>query len=395
MTASEPKETIFTFTFLALSLINLFVMAAYYLLFVISSPYAVANFNASPSMAGLVAGVMVLGCLAARFVCGWLVEVIGLKKVLFSGLVIYIVGIGLYLVAHSMPLLLIFRFISGIGVGSIGTVTGTLVAHIVPARKRGQGVSYFTLSTILALAAGPFLGIFLMQFLSFTALFLLCLALGAVSFIMAFFLRFPEWTPAAPSHGHGVGLGDFLEFRVVPVCLVILLAGLCYGNVQAFLASHARDHGLESMASFYFLAYAATVFISRLFTGKIMDIRGENSVAYPALVLMLLSLLLLTKANSVWMLLLSGALLGMGFGNFQSLGQIVCIKLVPRQRFGQATSTFYIFLDLGVGLGPYALGLLVPRFGYDGLYMAASALAFVTIPAYYLLHGRKEYRAPE
>ena len=88
MTASESEETIFTFTFLALSLINLFVMAAYYLLFVISSPYAIEYFQASPSTAGFVTGVMVLGCLAGRFVTGRIIELAGFKKVLLVGVAI-------------------------------------------------------------------------------------------------------------------------------------------------------------------------------------------------------------------------------------------------------------------------------------------------------------------
>ena len=93
MNPSEPKKNIFTVTFLAASLINLFVMAAYYLLFVISTPYAEAKFNASPSMAGLVAGFMVLGCLAGRFDCGRLIEDIRIKKVLFGGLIINLEGL--------------------------------------------------------------------------------------------------------------------------------------------------------------------------------------------------------------------------------------------------------------------------------------------------------------
>lgn len=390
MNASEPGDAIFTFDFLAVSLINLLVMAAYYLLFVISGPYAVAVFNASPGTSGLVAGVMVLGCLAGRFVCGRLIEVIGFKKVLYAGFFAYIAGIALYLAVSSLPLLLAIRLFSGIGIGCIGTVTGTLIARIVPSHKRGLGLSYFSLSTIIALAAGPFFGIFLMQRMTFSELFLLCLGLGALSLVLALFVRLPGAEAPETRRGHPA-LGDFIEFTVVPLCLTILLAGVCYGCIQAFIATHAAHAGLEGVASFYFLAYAAVVFLTRPLTGRLIDARGENPVAYPALILMALSLFLLARADSAWMLLLSGALLGAGYGNFQSVAQVTCIKLVPRHRFGQATSTFFIFLDLGVGLGPYALGQLVPSLGYNGLFMAAAAVACLAIPLYHTLHGRKEH----
>lgn len=367
-------------------------MTAYYLLFVISTSYTMANFNASPSLAGLVAGFMILGCLAGRFVCGRLVDSVGFQKVMFSGLVIYLVGLGLYLLAHNLFFLLILRFVSGIGVGCIGTVTATLIARIVPMQRVGEGISYFTLSTILALAAGPFLGIFLMQLFSFTYLFLLCLGFGIVSFIIAIFVKFPDHVTATASVSKCLTLGAFLEFKVMPISIVIFLACFCYGNVQAFLSNHASNLGLENIASFYFFVYAGIVFITRPFTGKIIDGRGENPVAYPALGLMALSLLLLAKTDSSWMLLLSAVMLGMGFGNFQSLVQVICIKLATRHRMAQATSTFFIFMDLGIGIGPYVLGLLVPSSGYAGLYTTTSLLTVAAMPAYYLLHGKKVIR---
>ena len=45
-------------------------------------------------------------------------------------------------------------------------------------------------------------------------------------------------------------------------------------------------------------------------------------------------------------LLGAGLLLGVGFANFQSVGQAVSLSLVSRSRYAQATTTFYIFFDL-------------------------------------------------
>ena len=67
-----------------------------------------------------------------------------------------------------------------------------------------------------------------------------------------------------------------------------------------------------------------------------------------------------------WVLLAAGLILGMGFGNFQSAGQAVSLSLVSKSRFAQATTTFFIFFDLGIGLGPYLFGFMIPAAGYDG-----------------------------
>lgn len=112
--APMEQGGIFNRNFLVVALVNLFTMIAYYLLFVISSPYALERFHTSPSTAGLVAGLMVIGCLAGRFVTGRLLGLIGLRKTLFGGIVLYAGSIALYLVTDTLPLLFLVRFLSGV-----------------------------------------------------------------------------------------------------------------------------------------------------------------------------------------------------------------------------------------------------------------------------------------
>ncbi len=398
--APDEAKAIFSRNFIAVSLINLLVMMAYYLLFVISGPYAIERFNASPSIAGLAAGCMVLGSLAGRFVIGRVIEAIGLRAMLFTGIVVYIASIALYHTAFSLPLFIAIRLLSGVGTGVIGTVTGAVIALIVPPRQLGLGISYFSLSTILALAFGPFCGIFLMQRVSFTALFLLCLVFGLISLFAAFTVTMPASAKSRAQETAALGtekssafdLSSYLDYRVVPISVIVLLTALCYANVQAFMPFLAKETGLNGPASLFFLVYAAVVLLTRPLTGKIFDKKGEHVVLYPTLAIMALGLLLLSCMNSALGLLLAGALIGAGFGNFQSTSQAVAMKLVPRHRFGHATSTFYIFLDFGIGFGPYLLGLLAPKFGYQGLFLCTAAITLLCLPLYFFLHGRKKAR---
>lgn len=43
--------------------------------------------------------------------------------------------------------------------GLSSTATGTIVANIIPASRRGEGIGYYMLSSTLATAIGPFLGL--------------------------------------------------------------------------------------------------------------------------------------------------------------------------------------------------------------------------------------------
>ena len=55
---------------------------------------------------------------------------------------------------------------------------------------------------------------------------------------------------------------------------------------------------------------------------------------------------------------------------------------------GVATSTYFVLLDFGIGVGPYTLGSFVPSFGFSFVYLAAGAISLGGIALYYYLLAR-------
>lgn len=397
MLSRDSSGRIFTKNFMAVALINFLIMLAYYLLFVVTGPYAQERFMASPSTGGLIAGLMVLGSFIGRFLSGYFIGVVGARKALLAGILIYCAGMAMYVPAGSLPVFFIARLVSGIGVGCINTVTGTVIAHILPERRRGLGISYFSLSSIIALALGPFLGLLMQKFTTFQTMFLCCLAGGAISLAVAFFLSLGRELPVTAKAGETslLNMSNYLDSRVVLFGIFAMVVGTSYGTIQAFMSKFAEEINQVDSASMFFLMYAAAVFVTRPYTGKIFDTQGEHRVFYPALALLTMGLLILSLASSGLMMLLAGLLVGAGFGNILSIGHAVSLKLVPRHRFAQATSTFYVLLDCGVGFGPYVLGFLVPFVGYQGMFFVSTFTALIGIPLYYFLHARRRFVAPE
>ena len=82
--------------------------------------------------------------------------------------------------------------------------------------------------------------------------------------------------------------------------------------------------------------------------------------------------------------------IGLGYGTVQSSSQALAIKLSPSHRVGLATSTFYICVDVGIGLGPFFLGFLTPIIGFRGMYVALALLLAVSIFIYYVMVGKKD-----
>lgn len=383
----EALRAIFNHNFIVVALINLIVMTAYYLLFITSTAYAQKIFAANLSTAGFTAGIMVIGCLTGRFLTGNLLSTFGCRGILLMGLLLYSGSIAAFFLVDSLPMLFIQRLFVGIGVGIIGTATGTIVAYVVPHQYHGFGISLFSMSTALALALGPFLGITISQHLNYTILIQVCLGLGLLC--LAIFCGLYGLPQMRHRHRPVFALNSYIDPRVVRFSLVALITCLSYGCVQAFMTSFAAERDLSGPASFFFLLYALAALGTRPLTGRLFDLHSENIIFYPALLLTALSLVLLSFAQSSELLLLSGLILGVGFGNFQSAGQAVSLSLVSKSRFAQATTTFFIFFDLGLGLGPYLFGFLVPLVGYSGMYQTLAAVVLCALLVYYLVHGRK------
>ena len=154
--------------------------------------YAVQEFDASTSVAGLVAGIFIIGEIISRFFIGMKIDTIGRKKVLMIGLVLLTFITPLYFFNLGIFVLIITRFIHGVAIGCPGTATGPVVAQMIPRTRKGEGIGYFSMSIALAAAFGPFIGLYLSQYVSYQVIFTFCLALGLISLVTAFFLVIPD-----------------------------------------------------------------------------------------------------------------------------------------------------------------------------------------------------------
>jgi len=386
------KERLWTKDFINVAVTNFLLTLVMYLLLVTIPSYAVEQFHTSTSIAGLVSSIFIIGALIGRLVIGRIIGGIGSKKTLVIGLILYIITSVLYLGAINLPLLVINRILHGIAYGIASTAAGTIMAQNIPPNRRGEGIGYYGMSAILATAVGPFLGIYLNQHADFKMIFILNVILAVTSFAISFIVNEPVYQGHKQEHvkaAKGFQISNYLEFKAMPISIVTLIIGFCYSGILVFLSFYSRELHLVKAASFFFLVYAIAILISRPFSGRLFDMKGANVVMYPCLFIFAVGMLVMSQVNHEITLLLAGAIIGLGYGNYQSSAQAIAIKGIPPHKLGLATATFYIFWDLGIGIGPYLLGFLVPFAGYRGLYLTLAVVILVAIALYYFLLGRK------
>ncbi|GAA3287031.1 MFS transporter [Arthrobacter citreus] len=390
-------QKLWTTGFVLAIITNFFLSMVFYLLMTTMALYAVERFAASDGASGFASGSFVIGALVARIFSGKFLDFIGRRKLLLGGLAVFTAAALLYPFADSLGALLAIRLIHGAAFGAASTSISASVMGLIPARRRGEGTGYFGISTTLATAVGPFLAVLIVDSMTYDFLFLASAACAALALAVALMLKLPERTPTAAEQARKWHLRftDIIDPAALAIASIMFVAGASYAGVLTFINSYAQSENLVTAASTFFLVYAAVVLASRLFMGRLHDIYGDNAVIYPTLVSFAVGLALLAWAPNGFVMAAAGVFVGIGFGALVPTAQAVAVTMAPPHRIGLATSTFFIMMDAGVGLGPLALGALVPLTGFHGMYWLLAGCILATTVLYHFVHGHKNYRRGE
>ena len=390
----EGKEKLFNKGFISITLINFLVFLVYYLLMVIIAVVAQENLGATLSQAGLASGIYVIGTLLARLYVGKKLEVLGRRQTLRVGIVLYFITTLMYLYMPSLMVLYIVRLLNGFFYGTVSTATNAIVTEYIPLSRRGEGINYYGLSTSLAAAIGPFLGMLLLQATSIDFIVMMSSVILAFTVVGCLMLKVNnlDLTKDQRALADSWKINTFIDSKVVFIATIAFVMGLAYSSVLSFLASYVETIDLVSVSSFFFVVYALVITVTRPMAGRIFDRYGENSVMYPSYLFLAIGLFVLSITTSAWELLFSGALIGLGYGTFMSNGQAVALHSEKDvSRVGVALSTYFVGLDLGIGVGPYVLGALRKFVDFKQMYLIAAVLPIICAILYKLFYkGAKD-----
>lgn len=393
-TDSEGEsQRLWTGDFVLAIITNLCISMVFYLLMTTMALYAVDRFRASESAAGLASSSFLIGALVARVFAGKFLDFVGRRRTLALSLVVFVVASVAYLPVDDLTLLVLLRFVHGLAFGTGNTAITASVMGLIPAQRRGEGIGYFGISSTLSTAVGPFLAVVLLQEVGYEALFVFSAACSLAGLVLSLVLRLPERTPSPEERARlwRLPLSDMVDPAALPIATLMLVTGFAYSSVLTFLNSYTTSEGFPAAAGGFFLVYAIVVLLSRLVMGRIQDFRGDNAVVYPTLVSFALGLALLGVAPNGIVVVAAGALVGFGFGALMPSAQAIAVTEAPAHRVGTATSTFYLLLDTGTGLGPLLLGVLIPVAGFHGMYLVLAALVLASTLLYHRVHGHKRF----
>jgi MFS family permease len=365
-------ERIFTGHFLWICAVNLMVYGGMYLTTTTLPLYIVA-FGTKESEVGFVIASFAASAVISRLIVGSVVDRRGTRVLMILGAGIAMIAVGLFVIANSIPFLTAARFLHGSGVGCVSTAASILVAEIAPASRRGEALGYFGVSTSLAMAVAPALGVVLAESYGFTVMFLAAAGAGLVAVLCVLptndYRAQREHTDEHSFLARG-WRGLFARSALFPSAILCCFC-ITYGAVGVFLPLVFEERKIGNPGLF-FAVYAVAMIIARAPLGKASDRWGRGVVIAPGLIAMGIALFVLAGASSMPVMLAIAALYGLSVAAMQpALQAMVVDRAVPGER-NAAMATFTMAWDLGTGIGCYVWGVVAQAVGFESMYMYAS-----------------------
>ena len=382
------KKPIWTWSFLSICFSNFIVFLVFYALLTTLPIYAMKQLGRDEAEGALLVTVMLIAAIILRPFSGMIIDSLGKKKTLCIAIFLFSMTTFAYLLFGAYTELLVVRFIHGISFAIATTAAGAIAADIIPPERRGEGLGYYTMSTNIAIVAGPFIGLTLMQFIPFQSLFLTLSIITVIGIILSLFVHVP-YIDTSNIEREKFSIHSLFEVKALPIAIIAGIVSFAYSGIISLISVFADSIELSSVSSYYFVIFAVVMLLSRPSTGKAFDLRGASFVLIPSLIVFAIGFLALSITGSSIMFFIAAAITGLGYGALLPGFQTMAIEMTSVQRTGHATATFFTMYDIGIALGTYLLGVLVTKTNFSFVYITcALVIGFVTI--LFVFYQRKQ-----
>ena len=339
-----------------------------------TAPFHIQDLGGSTFASGLFLGFLTYSSALSAPLTGSFADRLGTRRVLIvSSIALSIFSLA-YAFIDDYRVVLALVLIHGVFWSGLLSASAAYMTGLLPERRRAEGIGYWGLSSVAAIAVAPTVGFWIYQ----RGWFELCVVgalLNLMMAVIAFNLRRdPPLAERAPRPARGL-----LEWRVLIISGCLFLYSFGYGGITSFTALYADANGVTPKST-YLTTLAIVILLTRPRAGRLGDRFGYARVFVPCLVLISVGMACLAFGGTRGWMILSAVIFGVGFGTAYPVYVGYVMQDVAADRRGAAFGAILAAFDTGIGTGSTSMGWLIQQFGYATAFGAAAALSALALP---------------
>lgn len=331
-------------------------------------PFWAEHLGANAVQVGLILTVYSLAQFIFLPVLGRFSDRFGRRSIILWSLVIEAISLALTAVSGSLVMLLVARFIGGMGAANLGTAQAVVSDTTTPA-ERAKGMGIIGAAIGVGFVLGPAIGGGLAT-LGLAAPFWAAAGIALINAALVFFLLPETHRPARgasagdaserPQGGFVAGLLATLRSpavaRLIAVNLLYTVAFTAMEAMYPLFSQRVFGWGATQNAYIFVFVGVIMVIVQGGLVGRLAKLWGAQTLLLIGLALLAAGLLLLPLGTTLAVMLIAVGTLSAGSGAISSMSSALASLATSEETQGQTLGVIQSSGGLGRVLGPVAAG---------------------------------------
>jgi len=363
-----PQEPLLTRRFVIVALSGLLYFIAIGTLLPVVPRYVDKRLGGNDVAVGVAVGALAVGAILLRPLAGRVGDRYGRRVLMVTGALVVAVTAAIAGLVEALPWLMATRFFMGLGEACFFVGGTTMATDLAPVARRGEAVSYWSVSLWGGLAFGPVLGELVLDGSHYDRVWYTA---GAVALAAAA-------VALATTETRGAVVGE--RGKVIAPAAIrpgIMLAGTMIGiaGFSIFLPLYGPEVGVDDVG-LLFLLYGIVVLGVRILGARLPDTLGPIRAGTIAMGATGGGLAITAVWHSTPGIVIGAIVIAVGSSFLYPSLLLLALRGVPESQRGSVVGTFSAFFDFAGGAAGIVLGGIAATSSYQGAFGAAAVLAF-------------------
>lgn len=342
-------------------------------------PAAAERLGASLPVAGLIAGLLMVGVLLADLPAGVLVARIGERKAMIYSALFSAAGIATSVISGNLLFLGIGVLLVGFGHAVFGLARQVYIAQHIPYSHRARALSIIGGTFRVGAFLGPFLSALVISLFGIPAVFVLSMTLWLLAASVVLFTKQAPEKLTASSLRRTFHIAKRERKKLFGVGLVSMIVVVLRTTRTIGLPLLAIAIGIPPETAALYIGIGGAVELSLFYiSGQVMDRFGRRWAAFPTLIGMSVGNLLIFTVTGSSMFLTITIILALANAFSSGLVLVLGADAAPEDARSEFLSSFRLLIDSGAALTSPVLSVLIVLTGALAPAMSVfSALGFI------------------